>query len=520
MLRTTKTENGLVRGVVGTDARITVYKGIPFAADTSGKNRWRPPQPAENWEGVRDCSEFGPIPMQRKPGLNPEGFYSKEWHVDPDVPMGEDCLRVNIWTPAKSTDDKLPVMVWIFGGGLQEGYPHEMEFDGERIASRGVILCSIGYRVNVFGLLAHPEVTAENPEAPANFCYQDQAAGIAWVKRNIANFGGDPDNITVFGQSAGGGSTLTQMLSPKTKGLFRKGIVESIGAMSFSIPPRVPARVVNTLAQQEQEGVKFFEALGVKNLEEARALDGKYLSERFNEMFIRWGSCIDGKFVVKPNDQAILDGDLHADAVMVGNTNNEFWIEPDGDAKTQKMFAFNKVSEEIVTEQIDEETKVDRWIDANFGEHAEEYKKIVKAMPGSYYDNAKVSMMWLGNQIFAEQFAKQGIPLYTYVFGPTMPGDDAGAFHSSDLWFEFETLMKCWRPFDGHHFDLSRKMCNYWTNFAKTGDPNGLDKDGTPMPQWTPYTNENPRSMQFLDEISMDDGISQRDRFLIDINLR
>ena len=101
-----------------------------------------------------------------------------------------------------------------------------------------------------------------------------------------------------------------------------------------------------------------------------------------------------------------------------------------------------------------------------------------------------------------------------------MPGDDAGAFHSSDLWFEFETLMKCWRPFDGHHFDLSRKMCNYWTNFAKTGDPNGLDKDGTPMPQWTPYTNENPRSMQFLDEISMDDGISQRDRFLIDINLR
>ena len=171
MLRETRTENGRVRGVVGTDARITVYKGIPFADTTGGENRWRPPQPAKDWEGVRDCSEFGPIPMQRIPGEDPEKFYSKEWHVDPEVPMGEDCLRANIWTPAKSTDEKLPVMIWIFGGGLQEGYPHEMEFDGERIASRGVILVSIGYRVNVFGLLAHPEITAENPEAPANFCY-------------------------------------------------------------------------------------------------------------------------------------------------------------------------------------------------------------------------------------------------------------------------------------------------------------------------------------------------------------
>ena len=104
------------------------------------------------------------------------------------------------------------------------------------------------------------------------------------------------------------------------------------------------------------------------------------------------------------------------------------------------------------------------------------------------------------------------------VFGPTIPGDDAGAFHSSDLWFEFETLMKCWRPFDGHHFDLARKMCNYWTNFAKNGDPNGNDKDGTPMPTWTPYTKENPSSIQFFDEISMGNGVSERDRFLIDIN--
>jgi para-nitrobenzyl esterase len=518
MLRETRTENGRVRGVVGTDARITVYKGIPFADTTAGENRWRPPQPAKDWEGVRDCSEFGPIPMQRIPGKDPEKFYSKEWHVDPEVPMGEDCLRVNIWTPAKTVDEKLPVMIWIFGGGLQEGYPHEMEFDGERIASRGVILCSIGYRVNVFGLLAHPEITAENPEAPANFCYQDQAAGIAWVKRNIVNFGGDPENITVFGQSAGGGSTLTQMLSPKTKGLFQKGIIESIGGMGFDYPSRPIPRMTRTLAEQEQAGVEVFKALGVNSLAEARALDAKTLSERFNELPLRLGSCIDGKFVVKPNDQAILDGDIHVDSFMIGNTKDEFLLEPDGDAKTMKMFAFGQVTDNGEEEEVDEVTKVDRWISKVFGPHADEYRELVKSLPGEYYQNASVSQMWLGNEVFDEAAAKQGRKFYTYVFGPTIPGDDAGAFHSSDLWFEFETLMKCWRPFDGHHFDLARKMCNYWTNFAKTGDPNGNDKDGTPMPVWTPYTTENPCSMRFYDEVYMDEGPSERDRYLIKIN--
>ena len=520
MLRQTKTETGLVRGVVGTDARITVYKGIPFAASTAGKNRWRPPQPAEPWEGVRDCSEFGPIPMQRVPGANPEGFYSKEWHVDPEVPMGEDCLRINIWTPAKTVDDKLPVMVWIFGGGLQEGYPHEMEFDGERIASRGVILCSIGYRVNVFGLLAHPEVTAENPDRPANFWFQDQSAGIAWVKRNIANFGGDPENITVFGQSAGGSSTLAHMLMPMDKGMFQKGIVESIGAMGFTYPVRPNPRVTLTLADQEKLGEAFFKELGVSTLEEARALDGKVISQKFNELFWRWGYCVDGKVIVKPYDTAIKDGDIHVDTFMVGNTKDEFLVEPDGDARTQKMFAFNQAGAETETVEIDETTKVDNWIDASFGEYAEEYRKLVKAMPGDYYRNASVSQMWLGNEIFDKVAAEQGRKFYTYVFGPTIPGDDAGAFHSSDLWFEFETLMKCWRPFDGHHFDLARKMCNYWTNFAKNGDPNGNDKDGTPMPTWTPYTTENPSSIQFFDEISMGSGISERDQFLIDINTK
>ena len=497
MLRETKTENGRVRGVVATDARITVYKGIPFAADTSGENRWRPPQPAKDWEGVRDCSEFGPIPMQRVPGRDPNAFYSKEWHVDPQVPMGEDCLRANIWTPAKSADEKLPVMVWIFGGGLQEGYPHEMEFDGERIASRGVILVSIGYRLNVFGLLCHPEITAENPEAPANFAFQDQAYGIAWVKRNIANFGGDPDNITIFGQSAGGMSVLAQMCSPKTVGLFQKGIIESIGGMNPRIPS-VHGMPQNTLEDMEKQGAAFFEKLGVHSLAEARALDAQFIEDKFNETFNFWGAVVDGKFLTKTLDETIENNEYHNIPFMIGNTKDEFLVQIPGD----------------------DDQAVDEWIDKEFGDKAEEYRAIVKAMPGDYRANATVHQMDLGNKMMYELAAKQGRTFYSYLFGPTIPGDDAGSFHSCDLWFQFETLMKCWRPFDGHHFDLSRKMCNYWTNFARNGDPNGNDKDGTPMPEWTPYTEASPHSIQFFDEISMEEGpVSPKDRFLLDLNL-
>lgn len=498
MLRETKTENGRVRGVVATDARITVYKGIPFAADTSGENRWRPPQPAMNWEGVRDCSEFGPIPMQRTPGADPEAFYAKEWHVDPEVPMGEDCLRANIWTPAKSVDEKLPVMVWIFGGGLQEGYPHEMEFDGERIASRGVILVSIGYRVNVFGLLCHPEITAENPEAPANFAFQDQAYGIAWVKRNIANFGGDPDNITIFGQSAGGFSVLAQMCSPKTEGLFQKGIIESIGGMN-PITPTVRGMSQDPLELMEQRGVEFFKKLGVSSLAEARKLDSRTILNKFYEDYHFWGACIDGKFLTKTLDETVALNEYHNIPFMIGNTKDEF----------------------LVTIPGDDEASVDAYIDKEFGDKADEYRAIVKAMPGDYRTNATVHQMWLGNLMMDELAAKQGRTFYTYVFGPTIPGDNAGSFHSCDLWFQFETLLKCWRPFDGHHLDLSRKMCNYWTNFAKFGDPNGNDKDGTPMPTWTPYTVDSPYAIHFYDEISMEDTPrDEKTQFLLDLNLK
>ena len=498
MLRITKTENGAVKGFPGTDARITVFKGIPFAQDTSGENRWRSPQPVENWEGVRECYDFGDVAMQKTPGLDPDAFYSKEWHVDQEVPMGEDCLRANIWTPAISTDEKLPVMVWIYGGGLKEGYAHEMEFDGERIASRGVILVSIGYRVNVFGLLAHPDLTKENPEAPANWAYQDQAAGIAWVKRNIENFGGDPNNITIFGQSAGATSVIAQMASPKTEGLFQKAIIESIGGVGIKVPQNT-LMPCYTLEEAERLGVEFFKILGVSTVEEARKLDAKFIEDKFLETDYFWGSVVDGKFLTKSLDDSVISNSLHDVTFMIGNTVNEFQIIPEGDS-----------DDEVIA-----------WIRDNFGEDADEYIDICKSTGLPLNEAAKVGQMEIGNMIMNKLYADYGKDFYYYRFGPTIPGDDAGAFHSSDLWFQFETLMKCWRPFDGHHFDLSRKICNYWTNFAKNGDPNGLDKDGTEMPYWPKFSNESPRPIFLGDEIILGDSIwNKKNTFLVDVNMK
>ena len=227
MLREVRVENGVVRGLPAADPRITSFKGIPFAAPPVGENRWRAPQPAKNWDGVLNAYEFAPISMQAVPGVDQDNIYTREWNVDPEIPMSEDCLYLNVWTPASTADEKLPVFVWYFGGALQDGNTAEMEFDGERIARRGIVVVTVNYRLNVFGFLCHPEITAEAPGAPANFGHLDQQFGTRWVKRNIAAFGGDPDNITIGGQSAGGGSVMSQLTSPQNDGLFQKAIVDS-----------------------------------------------------------------------------------------------------------------------------------------------------------------------------------------------------------------------------------------------------------------------------------------------------
>lgn len=445
MLRETRTENGKVRGIPGADPRVTIYRGIPFAAPPTGENRWRAPQPAENWDGVRECYTFAPIGIQDQPGVGKweEDLYMREFHVDKDIPMSEDCLYLNVWTPANAADEKLPVLIWIFGGGFQWGYTAEMEFDGERLARRGIVVVSVNYRLATLGFLAHPEITAESPDAPGNFGLLDQKAGIAWVKRNISNFGGDPDQITIAGQSAGGGSVMAQINNEDNYDVIKRAVVFS--GMIELANPKDDIFNPNDLKLAEERGKAFFDYLGVSGLEEARKLDAFLIRDKYAEYVKehpRFFPIEDGVMVKQYGMTKFKEGRSAKIPIISGCTKDEFVID-----------GINTVERSV--------------------------------------KNAFVSAQAHG----ADK------PMYYYFFEPDIPGwDNPGDFHSCDLWFFFESIGKCWRPYKGYHYDLSRQMCNYFANFIKTGDPNGKDADGTDMPVWKPYTEKEPNEMHFTSD--------------------
>lgn len=323
MLKIVKTENGVVRGLPAADPRIISFKGIPFAAPPVGNLRWRAPQPAGDWEGVRECFEFAAISMQNIPGLDTDNIYTREWNVDSEIPMSEDCLYLNVWTPAKSEQDNLPVYVWFFGGAWQYGNTAEMEFDGERLARREIVVVTVNYRINVFGFLTHPELTKDNPDAPANFGLLDQQYGLQWVKRNISAFGGNPEQVTIGGQSAGGGSVMAQINCEKNKGLFQRAIVESgmfVDPLYDSLFPTL------SLKEAEKKGEELFALLGVKNLEEARALPAEYIRDKNQEGNFFWGIVVDGCFQKEDYMKALQNGTFPDISLMLGYTTNEFQI--------------------------------------------------------------------------------------------------------------------------------------------------------------------------------------------------
>lgn len=480
MLRLVKTENGMVEGLPAADPRITSFKGIPFAAPPVGENRWRAPQPAKDWDGVYKAYAFKPVPLQVRQELDDKNIYTREWAVDPDIPMSEDCLYLNVWTPAKSPDEKLPVFVWYFGGGLQVGHTQEMEFDGERIARRGIVVVTVSYRLNAFGFLCHPEITAESPDAPANFGHLDQQAGAKWVKRNIAAFGGDPDNVTVGGQSAGGWSVMCQLASPHNDGLFRRAIIQS-GMFAEAYPGKPEFRFHRTLAEAEEAGKAFFDYLGVSTLAEARQLDAVELRDKAVAYGGFWGTVEDGAFLTGNPFDLFMQNKRPPVPLLLGHTSGEFVFGPDADS-------------------MDEFVKNAR---ATFGRNADTFLQLCAA--GTLEEarqKATVNSIELAIRMLARANERSAArpPLYYYEFDAEIPGwDNPGTFHSVDLWFFFETLAKCWRPFVGKHYDLARQMCNYWANFIRTGDPNGLDATGEALPHWEPLVPAAPRGMRFAD---------------------
>lgn len=423
MLREAHTQFGHLRGLPGNDPRITVYKGIPYALPPAGDLRWRAPVYGRSWDGRLDAYRFGPISVQDQPGIG-DDLYCREWHVDPDIEMSEDCLYLNIWTPAKRTDEKLPVLVWYFGGAFQWGYPNEMEFNGERLARRGIIVVSVNYRLAALGFLAHKELTSESPDAPANFGLLDQKAGLRWVYENISAFGGDPSNITIAGQSAGGGSVLNQICNKDNYHLLK-------GAVIFSGIIRFEGDAILTpapLKTAEERGDEFLKFLGVSSIEDARKLDAIFIRDKYAEYAQekpRFSPCIDGINYREDPYYLFMKGDFANIPVLTGYTSDEFDIGG------------------------------------------------VNRVRSSVHESATA--------LIAND---SGRKVYVYEFDPPMPGwDDPGVFHSSDLWFWFETLNMCWRPFGGGHFELARSMCDHFADFVKYHDPNPHDPGSGPHKQ-------------------------------------
>ncbi|MBO4903947.1 MAG: carboxylesterase family protein [Lachnospiraceae bacterium] len=449
MLRSAITENGKVEGLPADDPRVTVFRGIPFAAPPVGENRWKAPQPCADWEGVRKCYSFGPISMQDQPGVE-DDLYAREFHVDPDIAISEDSLYLNVWTGAKSTKDKLPVLVWIYGGAFQWGYTSEMEFNGERLARHGVIVVSIAYRLGVFGFLAHPDLVKEDDKHPTNFGLLDQKAGLEWVYRNIAAFGGDPENITYAGQSAGGASVTYAMaagLPMVKKASIFSGLIRNPFYFDGIIRPK-------TMTEVMENGKQFISCLRCDTVDEARSLDAVTIRDAyftFVKDHPRFVPCIDGVYVNGDPYEMLIEGSLPDIPMLTGYTKDEFTdkvpTQPGTDVTAIKAHVFEKGGINCFNVV---ENSVRTAVDA----HRRNNKKA---------------------------------PMYTYVFGPDIPGyDSPGVFHSCDLWFFFETLQKCWRPYNGSHYELAKRMCDHWCNFIKTGDPNGIGYDGKQLPEWKP----------------------------------
>jgi para-nitrobenzyl esterase len=451
-----KTDQGKVQGKMSADGHARDFLGIPFAAPPVGPLRWKPPQPAAKWHGVRQATTFGSRCMQQQ-------NYDDMLFRDPGE--SEDCLTLNVWTPAAKPKGKLPVMVWIFGGGFYAGGTSEPRQDGEHLTGKGVIVVSMNYRLGIFGFFATSELAAEDPHhAAGNYGLMDQWACLQWVRRNIAAFGGDPDNVTIFGESAGSFAVSAQMASPLAKDLFAHAIGESGAAFAGTTLNFPPLQKAETLFEDYLHRVRSDTSLA--SLRAASSAEILELAKREAPDKPRFGPDIDGYFLPQ-SVPAIYAAGNQAHVPLIAGWNQD-------EHPTKEPLQAIAVKE--------------------FGPHADEFLKLYhgddetgekRAADDYGGDDFLVYSTWAWLEA---QVKTGGKPVYRYFLALPSPGDmfhpvSAGAFHSDDIEYVFGNLDSRrgakWRPED---YKLSDLMQTFWTNFARTGDPNGSG-----LPNWPTY---------------------------------
>ena len=441
-----KLETGLVSGVAGSSGDVRVFKGIPFAAPPIGNRRWKAPQAAAHWDGVRKADQFGPRCMQ---GGGPGG-----------QPMSEDCLYVNVWTGAASASERRPVMVWSYGGAFTGGAGSTPGYDGDALARKGVIVVTYNYRVGPFGWFSHPELSRESGHnASGNYGLMDLVAALQWVQKNIGQFGGDPQRVTIFGESAGGALVAALVGSPEGKGLFHRAISESASWMGTRMTPMM------TLAAAEDAGMNVAAALGAKSLVDLRAVSAEQLQKDGRGT----RPMVDGWYIREDLSVTFAEGRQKEVDVLVGSN------------KDEGTFAFFGLGRDNAEQYV-------RNARARFGDLADAYLKLY---PGGSDAEGKASeltafrdeLSWQMRTWSTLQARRGKSKAYVYYFVREPPVADGqpnrGASHTSEIPYVFNIPGRLWTDVDKA---LADTMSSYWVNFAATGDPNGKG-----LPVWSQY---------------------------------
>jgi para-nitrobenzyl esterase len=455
------TASGAVEGTTSADGKVRVFEGIPYAAPPVGDRRWKAPQPVDPWDGTRQATKFGARCMQ--------GNVYGDMGFRDDGPS-EDCLYLNVWTPAKDAGANLPVMVWIYGGGFAAGATSEPRQDGSKLAEKGVVVVSMNYRLGIFGFFSYPALTPESPHhASGNYGLLDQLAALEWVQQNIAAFGGNPHEVTIFGESAGSFSVSALMATPLARGLFERAIGESGAFLGKGLRAK-------SLSDSEAAGEKFADSIGAKSLEALRAIPApELLADVMKQNPFAFWPNIDGYYFPQDPRSIYANGKQAHVPLLAGWNKDEGNYHAIFEKEDPTAKNFTAIAHKL------------------FGENAGEFLKLYPAKNDaqaqrSASDFAGDQFIAFGTSKWIEMQRTTGdSTVYRYKFedAPPQPAGkpSAGAYHSSEIEFVFETLPSKnlpWRPGDEK---LSDQMSSYWTNFAKTGDPNG-----TGLPHWPAYT--------------------------------
>ena len=475
---TLQIESGLITGTKDSKSEVVSFKGIPFAAPPVGDLRWKAPQSAKNWNGVKECKIFSASAMQAAP--MPFSMWTAEF-IAPAEPLSEDCLYLNVWTAAKSSSEKRPVIVFIHGGAFTSGSGSVPVYDGTAMAQKGIVFVTINYRVGIFGFFSHPELSKESAsKTSGNYGLLDQIEALKWVKKNIAAFGGDPNRVTIAGQSAGAFSVNYLVASPLAKGLFQRAIAESGG----SILPTNPLAGTQNLKDAEQRGVEFALSLKAVSIADLRSKSAQEL------MAVRTmtSPIVDGYVIPEPVYKIFSTGKQNDVPVLMG------WNANEGNFGGQLLKA----------EKLKQQAK------EKYGEKADEFLKLFPSETDAEAEQSQLTLSGLqtfGVQAYAwmnlqNKTGKSSVFMYHFECAVPYREDQKpfGAFHTGEVPYAYNNLHMSNRPWQQTDYQLAETMSTFWTNFAANGNPNG-----TGLPKWTACSSKDPSVMTLGEKVGISD---------------